>query len=167
MTKSWCWVGIMNSSQARVHRNICMQHYLHTFSGFNCNLPSKNKHPASQTHAIWMFSFYFRLLSVCFKTQPPGLPAFLLTAAPFIIIIVETPGWQIAAVTILPKISRVCRDCIPNIYSQSHLFQLFRCTKPSCPQTDEEAQNKAQLVALWAADAKQLPNFILARKTFC
>lgn len=56
--------GIMNRSQARVHRNICMQHYLHTFSRLNCNLPSKNKHPAAQTHVVWMFSFYF-LSAVC------------------------------------------------------------------------------------------------------
>lgn len=76
MTKSWCWVGIINRSQACVHRDICMEHYLHTFSQFNCNLSSKNKHPASQTHVIWMFSFIF----VCYLFI---LRPYLLVCLPF------------------------------------------------------------------------------------
>lgn len=176
MTKSWCWLGIINRSQAHVHGNICMQHYLHTFSQFNCNLSSKNKHPASQTHVIWMFAFIFvcclLILRLCLLVcclPPHGC---FLHHHQFKHQAAFQVDWEITPTTILHRKSWVCKDCISNIYSKSHIFQFFRSTKPSCPQTDVKNKTKFSdgSVSSWCKAAPKLhvcqENFLLASKLY-
>lgn len=57
MTKCLSCFWITNSFQACVQVNICMKHYLQTFSNVNRNQPCKNKHPGLRTCVIWMLSF--------------------------------------------------------------------------------------------------------------